>query len=75
MIHRHSRLKCYIIILYYFSICLYSTGNSTQPIWFDNVHCSTPNLKCLANCIKCPSSEVHNCVHSKDITLECSKLN
>ena len=45
-----------------------SRGNSSQPIWLDNVPCSFSDV-CLADCINCPSDE--NCGHSEDVTVEC----
>ena len=45
-----------------------SRGNSSQPIWLDNVPCSSSDV-CLADCINCPSNE--NCEHYEDITVEC----
>ena len=45
-----------------------SRGSSSQPIWLDNVPCSSSDV-CLADCINCPSDE--NCEHFEDITVEC----
>ena len=50
---------------------LYSNGLSSQPIWLDNVQCTSSSTKCLAYCEGCPSYEHHNCVHNEDVSLEC----
>ena len=61
--------KCVVILLTQ-SPCSHccSRGNSSQPIWLDNVPCSFSDV-CLADCINCPSDE--NCGHSEDVTVEC----
>ena len=53
---------------------MFRTGTSSQPIWLTNVPCSSSNTSCLVTCGRsCPSSQVSNCGHSKDVTLECGK--
>ena len=52
----------------------FSTGNISQPIWLDNVQCSSSSISCLAYCEACPYSEYANCHHSEDITVECCEL-
>ena len=68
--------KLQIILKEYNSICnlFFSTGNDSQPIWLDNVQCVNSSTSCLAYCETCPSSEYANCVHSKDVTVECCEL-
>ena len=51
----------------------FSTGNASQPIWLDNVQCSSSSTSCLAYCETCPS-EYANCGHYEDITVECCEL-
>ena len=51
----------------------FSTGNVSQPIWLDNVQCSSSSTSCLAYCETCPSFEYANC-HSQDVTVECCEL-
>ena len=51
---------------------IYSTGSTSQPIWFDDVACRS-TYTCLTSCQRCPSSEDHNCGHSEDVTLSCCK--
>ena len=53
--------------MYYF----YSYGSNSQPIWLDNVQCTSSSTSCLAYCEGCPSHEYHNCVHNEDVSLEC----
>ena len=48
-----------------------SRGNSNQPIWLDDVPCSSSDV-CIADCINCPTNE--DCGHSEDITVECCEL-
>ena len=62
----------YKITIYFY--IFFSTGNSSQPIWLDNVQCFNSSTSCLADCETCPSSEYHDCVHSEDITIECCEL-
>ena len=50
---------------------LYSDGLSSQPIWLDNVQCTSSVTNCLAYCENCPSYEYHDCSHSEDVSLEC----
>ena len=50
---------------------LYSNGLNSQPIWLDNVQCTSSSTRCLAYCEVCPSYEHHNCVHNEDVSLEC----
>ncbi|XP_011405889.2 PREDICTED: lysyl oxidase homolog 2-like [Amphimedon queenslandica] len=45
-------------------------GSSSQPIWLDNVVCSS-SYSCFAYCESCPSSQFHNCLHSEDVALGC----
>ena len=45
-----------------------SRARANQPIWLDNVPCSSSDV-CLADCINCPSDE--DCGHPEDITVEC----
>ena len=52
----------------------YSTGNTSQSIWLDDVDCSSSTYNCIINCAGCPSVEYHNCDHYKDVTVECSML-
>ena len=52
----------------------FSTGNASQPIWLDNVQCSSSSTSCLAYCETCPSSEYDDCTHSEDVTVECCEL-
>ena len=53
---------------------MFRTGNSSQPIWLTNVPCISSSTSCLATCgSSCPSSQVSNCVHNEDVTLECGK--
>ena len=56
---------------------MFRTGTSSQPIWLTNVFCSSSvadYISCLATCgSTCPSSQVSNCGHSEDMTLECGK--
>ena len=52
---------------------LYSAGTSSQPIWLNNVTCTSSSTNCLAYCESCPSFQYHNCNHSKDVSLECGK--
>ena len=55
-------------------IIYFRTGTSSQPIWLTNVPCSSSYTSCLATCgSTCPSSQVSNCGHSEDMTLECGK--
>ena len=53
----------------------YSTGNTSQSIWLDDVDCSTSMYNCISDCAGCPSVEYHNCDHYQDVTVECSMLN
>uniref|UniRef100_A0A1X7VFW6 SRCR domain-containing protein n=1 Tax=Amphimedon queenslandica TaxID=400682 RepID=A0A1X7VFW6_AMPQE len=46
-------------------------GSSSQPIWLDNVICTSSTSTCLAYCESCPSSQYHNCIHSEDVALGC----
>ena len=48
------------------------SGTFSQPIWLDNVDCSSSSYTCLTTCESCPSSESVFCSHSEDITLDCS---
>ena len=48
-------------------------GLPSQEIWLDDVDCSS-DAECLTGCLQCPSSPDHNCVHSEDVTLQCSKM-
>ena len=68
--------KFQIILKEYDSISnlFFSTGIVSQPIWLDNVQCSSSSTSCLAYCKTCPSSEYANCDHSEDITVECCEL-
>ena len=52
----------------------FSIGDSSQPIWFDDTSCLISSFSCLGSCATCPSSQYHNCYHSEDVTIECSKL-
>ncbi|XP_019849182.1 PREDICTED: neurotrypsin-like isoform X2 [Amphimedon queenslandica] len=45
-------------------------GSSSQPIWLDNVICSSSS-NCLAYCESCPATQYHNCRHSEDVALGC----
>ena len=46
-------------------------GSSSQPIWLDDVPCSS-SLPCIGDCVSsCPVA--HNCAHSEDITITCCK--
>ena len=56
------KIMCYL---------LYSNGLSSQPIWLDDVQCTSSVTSCLGYCESCPSYEYHNCVHSEDVSLEC----
>ena len=67
--HVHVWNKTKIYKYYFFSYS--STGNASQPIWLDNVECSTSTLDCIGNCASCPFVEDHNCGHFEDITVEC----
>ena len=66
--------KCFIYLYKGHDLYLYhnvhccSRGSSSQPIWLDDVSCSSSHA-CLADCINCPSDE--NCGHSEDVTVEC----
>ena len=66
----------YLIIITLFlvlQIFLYRRGNSSQPIWLDDVPCSS-SLPCIADCVRfCPVT--HNCNHSEDVTITCCKQN
>ena len=62
----------YKITIYFY--IFFSTGNSSQPIWLDNVQCFSSSTSCLADCETCPSSEYANCDHYEDITIECCEL-
>jgi hypothetical protein len=46
-------------------------NNTNQPIWLDNVRCSSVQ-SCLSLCQMCPEKEWHDCVHAEDITIQCS---
>ncbi|XP_019849174.1 PREDICTED: deleted in malignant brain tumors 1 protein-like isoform X2 [Amphimedon queenslandica] len=46
-------------------------GSSSQPIWLDNVICSSSSYSCLATCESCPATQYHNCGHSQDVALGC----
>ncbi|XP_011409236.2 PREDICTED: neurotrypsin-like [Amphimedon queenslandica] len=48
-------------------------GSSSQPIWLDNVICSSSST-CLAYCESCPATQYHSCRHSQDVALGCGKL-
>ena len=58
-----------------------SPGNSSQPIWLDNVVCEQVE-SCIATCQSCPLGRGHECGHSddivgccrhaEDVTVECS---
>ena len=50
---------------------IFSTGNSSQSIWLDNVNCASSSYNCIAKCASCPSAEYHNCGHNEDVTIEC----
>ena len=52
--------------------CLFcrSRGNSSQPIWLDDVYCSYTH-SCITGCQRCSFAEHSDCSHSKDITVEC----
>ena len=54
-------------------VSFFSDGSSSQPIWLDNVRCTSSSTICLANCEGCPSSQYHDCSHSEDVSLECGK--
>ena len=49
------------------------SGAVSQPIWLDNVFCSTSTYTCLTNCASCPSYEYHDCSHEEDVVLDCGK--
>ena len=51
----------------------FSAGSSSQPIWFNNLQCTSSYTKCLTYCEKCPSSQYYSCDHSEDVSLECGK--
>lgn len=53
----------------------YRQGTSSQSIWLNpsSSSCSSSD-SCLAECDTCPVSSVSICVHSEDVTLECSEL-
>ena len=53
--------------------CTFRPGESSQPIWLDDITCHKSDL-CLDSCQSCPSQEYHDCSHSEDVTLECSML-
>ena len=54
-------------------IYIYSrSSNASQPIWFDNVDC-VKGLSCWGSCQRCPTTQYHNCDHSEDVIIECSK--
>ncbi|XP_019849178.1 PREDICTED: deleted in malignant brain tumors 1 protein-like isoform X2 [Amphimedon queenslandica] len=45
-------------------------GPSSQPIWLNNVTCSSTS-NCLATCESCPATQYHNCGHNRDVVLGC----
>ena len=56
-------------------ICVtYSHGNSSQPIWFSNFFCGHTDMTCIGYCQSCPTQQSTGCVHSEDMTVQCSML-
>ena len=51
-----------------------SQGSTGQPIWLDDVFCASSSYSCLRSCQRCPSTQIHNCQHSEDVTVECGML-
>uniref|UniRef100_A0A1X7VEB2 SRCR domain-containing protein n=1 Tax=Amphimedon queenslandica TaxID=400682 RepID=A0A1X7VEB2_AMPQE len=47
-------------------------GPSSQPIWLNNVTCSSTS-NCLATCESCPATQYHNCGHNRDVVLGCDR--
>ncbi|XP_011405883.1 PREDICTED: neurotrypsin-like [Amphimedon queenslandica] len=45
-------------------------GSDSQPIWLNNVDCTSSSL-CFAYCQSCPSSQSSSCGHSQDVALGC----
>ena len=49
-----------------------SVGSDSQLIWLDDVVCPLRS-SCLNDCKTCPKTEYHDCTHSEDVTIRCSK--
>ena len=56
-----------------FSLNIHRSGTSTQPIWSTYMY-STSSHRCYGTGNICPSSTVTSCIHSEDITVQCSKI-
>ena len=52
----------------------YSQGNSSQPIWFSNLFCGHTDKTCIGYCQSCPTQQSTGCIHSEDMTVQCSML-
>ena len=51
-----------------------SEGNIDQPIWMDDILCSTDEEVCLQSCQKCPSTNHDvDCTHLEDIAVSCGQ--
>jgi hypothetical protein len=48
------------------------TGNSTQPIWFDNFYCGHTRTSCIGYCGVCPIFPGTRCKHKEDMTVICT---
>ena len=70
--YNHLNRSAYTIIITAFSF--FRPGSSSQPIWLDELHCNSNDTNCINSCQQCPSVELHDCLHTEDVTIECSKF-
>ena len=64
-----SDIKCFKVNLFAFL----RSSNVSQPIWLTNMNSYSSDI-CINTRNKCPSTTVSSCVHSEDITVECSEF-